>query len=101
MGNGRKIEASALMHKANNDILTERLRQNELYGHQRHNHEVWLTIALEEVGEVAQAIQKARGWGKATDASNLYEEIVHTAAVFQALGEQVLEEMAERGLSNE
>lgn len=81
--------------------MAERIRQNEKWGLQRHPHETWLTIALEEVGETAQAIQRAKGWGKETDEGNLYEEAVQTAAVFQAFAEQVLEEMEARGRKNE
>ena len=89
-----------LMLDVSDDVLAERERQNEKWGHQRHPHEVWLTIAIEEVGETAQAIQALKGWGKETDASNLYEEAVQAAAVLQAFAEQVKEEMEKRGLSD-
>lgn len=78
--------------KVNVDVVEERYRQNSLYGHQRHAHGDWLMILTEEVGEVVEAMQRAKGWGKATDASNLYEELIHVAAVASAIAEQVAEE---------
>jgi len=82
-----------LMRIVNAAILAERLRQNAKWGVQRHPHEVWHVIASEETGEVAQAILSAKGWGKPTDAQNLYMECIHASAVYAAFAEQVLEEM--------
>lgn len=81
-----------LILKVNADVKSERQRQNDKWGHQRHTFGDWLMILTEEVGEVAQAMQKAKGWGKETDASNLYEELIHVSAVSSAIAEQVLEE---------
>ncbi|PJN90728.1 hypothetical protein, partial [Bacillus sp. mrc49] len=68
-----------------NDVLlaveTERFRQDALWGKQRHSYGDWLKILVEEVGEVAQAMQKDQRWGKDSDASNLYTELIHVAAV--------------------
>ncbi len=58
-------------------VLKERLRQNELFGVQNNTDEVWLSILVEEVGEVAQAIQNK-------DFANFNEEIVQIAAVATA-----------------
>lgn len=80
------------MRHINTDVLAERCRQNEKWGLQRHSHGDWLMILTEEVGEVAEAMQNAKGWGKETDASNLYEELIHVAAVASAIAEQVAEE---------
>lgn len=88
-----KSNYARLMIQVNDDIYKERERQNAKWGPQRHPHETWYVIAAEEGGEVAQAIQANKGWGKPTDAQNLYEEIVQQAAVLQAFAEQVLEEM--------
>ncbi|WP_226085663.1 hypothetical protein [Mesobacillus sp. S13] len=74
------------------EVLLERFRQNKLWGHQRHDYGTWLTILVEEVGEVAQAMQAKRGWGKESDANNLYTELIHVAAVAVAIAEQVKEE---------
>ena len=37
-------------------------------------------------------MQKAKGWGKKTDADDLYTELIHVAAVTCAIAEQVREE---------
>jgi NTP pyrophosphatase (non-canonical NTP hydrolase) len=85
-----------------NKIIKERFRQDAKWGLQRHDYGTWLQILVEEVGEVAQAMQTKRGWGKLTDADDLYKELIHVAAVAAAIAEQVLEErdndeQAERG----
>lgn len=41
----------------------------------------WLTLALEEFGEVSQALQIDEPWSKETDKSDLYGEIIDTATV--------------------
>lgn len=74
------------------DIDDERNRQNHKWGKQRHDNGKWLQILVEEVGEVAQAMQKENGWGKDTDASDLYTELIHVAAVAVSIAEQVKEE---------
>jgi NTP pyrophosphatase (non-canonical NTP hydrolase) len=73
------------------DVDKERTRQEQKWGKQRHDYGTWLQILIEEVGEAAQAMQKAKGWGKDSDASDLYEELIHTAAVAVAIAEQVKE----------
>lgn len=75
-----------------NEISNERIRQNEKWGVQRHAYGTWLMILIEEVGEVAQAMQSEKGWGKESDADDLYTELIHVAAVASAIAEQVLEE---------
>ncbi|MGG3383065.1 MazG-like family protein [Heyndrickxia faecalis] len=81
-----------LMNFAVRDVRVERHRQTNKWGRQRHEYGDWLKILVEEVGEVAQAMQRQKGWGKETDAGDLYEELIHTAAVAVAIAEQVLEE---------
>ncbi|WP_051590892.1 MazG-like family protein [Bacillus sp. UNC438CL73TsuS30] len=83
-----------LMTQVNLDVFYERLRQNDLWGLQRHNWGKWLGILGEEFGEVCQAINKIHfpKDAKPTDASNLYEELIHVAAVASAIAEHVLEE---------
>lgn len=56
------------------DVKAERVRQNILWGRQDHNPDRWLTILVEEVGEVAKAIQEG-------DKKNYREELVQVAAV--------------------
>lgn len=71
------------------DIFVERMRQNELWGVQRHSYGDWLKILVEEVGEVAQAMQQGFVSQKDTDADDLYTELIHVAAVAVAIAEQV------------
>jgi NTP pyrophosphatase (non-canonical NTP hydrolase) len=74
------------------DVDSERIRQDGKWGKQRHELGTWLQILIEEVGEVAQAMQKTKGWGKDSDANDLYKELIHVAAVAVAVAEQVREE---------
>jgi NTP pyrophosphatase (non-canonical NTP hydrolase) len=85
-----KIEK--LMTVVNMNVFEERLRQNDLWGHQRHNYGAWLAILVEEVGEVAQAMQKGMVSQKKTDSEDLYKELIQVAAVASAIAEQVWEE---------
>lgn len=41
---------------------------------------------------MCQAMQKGKGWGKESDASNRYVELIHLAAVAVAIAEQIKEE---------
>jgi NTP pyrophosphatase (non-canonical NTP hydrolase) len=88
--NMSKIEE--LMTTVNMNVFEERLRQNNLWGHQRHSLGAWLAILVEEVGEVAQAMQEGMVSQKETDSDNLYKELIQVAAVASAIAEQVLEE---------
>lgn len=78
-----------LMIEVNDDVFCERINQNMKWGIQRHDYGTWLMILTEEVGEVAQAMQTDKGWGKTTDANDLYSELIHVAAVASAIAEQV------------
>lgn len=80
------------MDKVNADVFCERERQNAKWGRQVHPHGNWLAILGEEFGEVCQALQQGSKSSKETDASNLYEELIHVAAVASAFAEQVLRE---------
>lgn len=73
------------------DVMVERERQNQLWGIQRHQMGDWLKILIEEVGEVAQAMQKDDVSYKDSDASDLYKELIQVSAVAQAIAEQVRE----------
>ena len=74
------------------DILDERTRQNIKWGKQNHPYTVWLAILMEEVGEVAQAMQEGFTHHKESDAGDLYNELIQVAAVAAAIAEQVLED---------
>lgn len=59
------------------DVIAERLRQDEKWGEQNHKPEKWFTILLEEVGEAARAALES-------DPANYREEMVQVAAVAMA-----------------
>lgn len=73
-------------------VFKERERQNDLWGTQRHDWGTWLIILMEEVGEVAQAMQTERHWGKPSDKADLQKELIQAAAVAVAMAEQIEEE---------
>ncbi|MGG1571581.1 hypothetical protein [Fictibacillus sp. NRS-1165] len=73
-------------------VKKERERQIAKRGKQRMSYGRWLKILVEEVGEVAEAMQKDEEWAKDSDSNNLFEECIHAAAVSLSIAEQVLEE---------
>ena len=75
-----------------NQIVNERLKQDAMWGKQRHDRGTWLAILMEEVGEVAQAMQEGFTHHKESDADNLYTELIQVAAVAVAIAEQVAED---------
>lgn len=76
------------------EVKAERIRQVQKYGLQRHIPEKWLAIAVEEIGELAQAMQKGTQAAKVTDADSMINEAIQGAAVLVAFAEQCLEQMA-------
>lgn len=86
MGLNQNIVAKVLA-----DINTERVIQYSKWGLQRYPYHYWLAILMEEVGEVAEALQKGNTAYKSTDADNLYKELIQVAAVATAIAEQVRE----------
>jgi NTP pyrophosphatase (non-canonical NTP hydrolase) len=74
------------------DVKEERIRQDLKFGIQRHSMGKWLQILVEEVGEVAQAMQQGEIQSKDTDADDLYTELIQVAAVAVEIAEQVAEE---------
>lgn len=83
---------AALMMGTLLDIQEERYSQNDKWGRQRHIHLRWLAILMEEVGEVAEALQQGMVSEKSSDADDLYKELIQVAAVACAFAEQVEEE---------
>lgn len=62
-------------------IAGERQAQHETWGIQRHSWPEWMSILTEEVGEAAQAANKAH-WGHTVPGlAELRTELVQTAAV--------------------
>ena len=90
-----KNSVGQLMIDVNDEVFMERMRQNEKWGWQRHESGKWLSIAVEEVGEVCQALNRINfpSQAKETDKDNLYEELIQASAVFSAWAEQIKEEM--------
>ena len=87
-----ETKSLSIRNAALNQIVNERLKQDTMWGKQRHDHGTWLKILIEEVGEVAQAMQVNQSWGKKLDAGDLYSELVQVAAVAVAIAEQVAED---------
>lgn len=67
-------------------ILEERNRQDQKYGPQSHNPEVWQSIMAEEFGEMAQAINETifnngEEKRKLGGIENIKKELIHILAV--------------------
>lgn len=75
----------SMRSNALNDVLTERIRQDDKWGEQNHDPFTYLAILTEEVGELAQAALHTRFGGN--KASGLREEAVQVAAVALAIVE--------------
>lgn len=78
------------------DIAAERQRQTAQWGEPRHDFPVWLTVLIEEVGEVSRAIlgvREASALGfddvQADWFTDLRGELVQVAAVAVAMIERV------------
>lgn len=65
------------------EITNERSRQDKKWGEQNHDLFDWLTILMEEVGELAQAALHTRYGG--SKASGLRTEAIQVAAVITAM----------------
>jgi hypothetical protein len=69
------------------EIASERERQDEKWGVQNHHPAEWLSILGEEFGEVCKAVCEAHFAGYKTTGKwdNYREELIHTAAVAEAM----------------
>lgn len=81
----RRKRDPALQQIALNDVLHERGRQDAKWGPQNHDPLEWLSILLEEVGEVAMAANQAH-WAKTRDSAvirwdDYRAELIQVAAV--------------------
>lgn len=90
----KKIEEVNRRSKVINDINQERSNQKAKWGEQHHSYAFWYAILGEEFGEVGQAIQKGSVAHKASDADDLYKELIQVAAVATAIAEQVIADEA-------
>lgn len=73
-------------------IKDECQRQDQIFGEQNHDPFKWLSILLEEVGEVAKAINECH-WSQES-AEAIKEELVQVAAVAVA----AIESLQRQGL---
>ncbi len=71
--------------RASNDVDDERERQERKWGEQNHDPMTYLTVLMEEVGELAQCALHGRFGGPA--APNIRKEAVQVAAVALAIVE--------------
>jgi NTP pyrophosphatase (non-canonical NTP hydrolase) len=67
------------VHAVLREVAQERRRQHAKWGQQDHGPFKWLAILLEEVGEVARAINEGH-WSGA-DWVEYRKELIHSAAV--------------------
>jgi NTP pyrophosphatase (non-canonical NTP hydrolase) len=79
------LDGRILPTPALHSVLTERKRQDAKWGEQNNDPFIYITVLVEEVGELAQAALHTRFGGHA--AAGLRDEAVHTAAVALAIVE--------------
>lgn len=91
-----KVTAENDMEDILGEVKTERIRQDNKWGEQNHDLNVWLTVLMEEVGEVARNILEARFMAKdgMPGAFELYiqdlrKELIEVAAVAVATVEYI------------
>ena len=68
-------------------VLLERHKQNKKWGEQNHDAYRWITILMEEVGEVSQAVLQSEFGGDKGGQKNVHDEMVQVAAVALAMVE--------------
>lgn len=65
--------------------MLERMRQDVKWGEQNHNPYIYLSILMEEVGELAQAVLQTQFGGDKGGNVAVRKEAVHVAAVALAM----------------
>ena len=70
-----------------NAVEQERVRQEQKWGEQNHNPDLYLVVLMEEIGEFAQASLQTRFGGSHGGQENMRIEAVHVAAVALAIVE--------------
>lgn len=92
--------ASDETRKALVDVANERIRQDQKWGRQRHDFPVWLTVLMEEVGELAQATLSMREYAffgnsgpERDELERMRSEAAQVAAVAVAMIEHIDEEL--------
>jgi NTP pyrophosphatase (non-canonical NTP hydrolase) len=79
--------SSGTIDRAVSDVIAERVRQDQKWGEQNHAPFTYLTILMEEVGELAQAALQTKFGGKHGGLDHMREEAIQTAAVALAIVE--------------
>lgn len=82
------------MLEAVDKVIAERIRQNEKWGYPQNNTPFeWVSIATEEVGEMAQATNDAfMGQIKSNQTDKIVHEAIQVAAVAVAIIEHLSKE---------
>ena len=81
------MKRAMVTHGVLDEVAIERKRQDTLWGEQNHSPALYLTILLEEVGEVATEIFNATT--KASTLDYTREELIQVAAVAVAMVEAI------------
>lgn len=82
-------------------VESERQRQDERWGEQRHGMPVWLAVLMEEAGEASQAVLRLRtipledGHRRRLAIHALQSEVVQVAAVAVAMLEHINDAIAD------
>lgn len=71
------------MSHAIDDVIAERVRQDDKWGEQNHDAAIFLVLLAEEVGEVAQEVLGLQfgSCAKGAEGEGYRKELVHVAAV--------------------
>ena len=89
-----KLNYAQAAYLAQSQVQAERARQDMKWGEQNHTPEGWLPILVEELGELAEAINETRFDNGPEQrlkggARNIVKEATHCAAVAQAIVENM------------
>ncbi len=63
------------------EVIEEMARQTQKWGQQNHNPFIWMSILMEEVGELAQAALHTKFGGEKGGFRNVRSEAIQVAAV--------------------
>ena len=78
-----KVTKEVLAH-----VEQERINQMSKHNEEQAMAEMFIVL-VEEVGEVAQALQSGQTWAKLTDKHDLYRELIQVAAVACKMAERI------------
>lgn len=84
-----EISGAQGTHRVLQNLVHERAAQDSKWGQQNHRMTQWLSILMEEVGEVAKAICETTLQGHPERVHQIREELVQTGAVVVAMIESL------------